>query len=31
VVKPVKVLFAEVKVGDAVTVTYDLKLMPVGP
>jgi len=25
------VLFAEVKVGDAVTVTYDLKLMPVGP
>jgi hypothetical protein len=31
VVKPVKVLFAEVKVGDAVTVNYDLKLVPVGP
>jgi hypothetical protein len=28
VVKPVKLLFAEVKVGDAVTVTYDLKLVP---
>lgn len=31
VVKPVKVLFAEVKVGDAVTVNYDLKLVPAGP
>ena len=31
VVKPVKVLFAEVKIGDAVTVTYDLKLVPAGP
>jgi hypothetical protein len=31
VVKPVKVLFAEVRVGDAVTVNYDLKLVPVGP
>jgi len=30
VVKPVKVLFAEVKVGDAVTVNYDLKLVPTG-
>src|SRR5262249_19199342 len=29
VTKPVKVLFAEVKVGDAVTVTYDLRLLPV--
>jgi len=31
VVKSVKVVFAEVKVGDAVTVNYDLKLVPVGP
>lgn len=31
VVKPTKVLFAEIKVGDAVTVTYDLKLVPVSP
>jgi len=31
VVKPVKVLFAEVKVGDAVTVSYDLKLVAAGP
>jgi len=29
VVKPTKVLFAEIKVGDAVTVTYDLKLVAV--
>ena len=29
VVKPTKVLFAEIKVGDAVTVTYDLRLVPV--
>ena len=28
VVKSVKVVFAEVKVGDAVTVNYDLKLVP---
>lgn len=28
VVKPTKVLFAEIKVGDAVTVTYDLRLQP---
>ena len=28
VVKPTKVLFAEIKVGDAVTVTYDLRLVP---
>ncbi len=31
VVKPTKVLFAEIKVGDAVTVTYDLRLVPVSP
>jgi len=31
VVKSTKVLFAEVSVGDAVTVTYDLKLLPAGP
>ncbi len=31
VVKPTKVLFAEIKVGDAVTVNYDLKLVPVAP
>jgi polyisoprenoid-binding protein YceI len=30
VVKSTKVLFAEVTVGDAVTVTYDLKLLPDG-
>jgi len=30
VVKSTKVLFAEVTVGDAVTVTYDLKLLPAG-
>jgi hypothetical protein len=29
VVKATKVLFAEIKVGDAVTVTYDLRLVPV--
>jgi len=29
VVKATKVLFAEIKVGDAVTVTYDLRLLPV--
>lgn len=29
VVKPTRVLFATVKVGDAVTVTYDLRLVPV--
>ena len=29
VVKAAKVLFAEIKVGDAVTVTYDLRLLPV--
>jgi hypothetical protein len=28
VVKPTKVLFAEIKVGDAVTVTYDLRFLP---
>jgi len=28
VVKPTRVLFAEIKVGDAVTVTYDLRLVP---
>jgi len=28
VVRPTKVVFAEIKVGDAVTVTYDLKLEP---
>lgn len=28
VVKPTKVLFATIKVGDAVTVTYDLRLLP---
>lgn len=31
VVKATKVLFAEIKVGDAVTVTYDLRLVPVLP
>ena len=31
VVKPTKVVFAEIKVGDAVTVTYDLKLVPAAP
>ncbi len=31
VVKSTRVLFAEVKVGDAVTVTYDLRLLPVSP
>ena len=31
VVKPVKVLFSEIKVGDAVSVTYDLRLVPVTP
>ncbi len=31
VVKPTKVLFAEIRVGDAVTVTYDLKLVPAPP
>jgi hypothetical protein len=31
VVKSTKVLFAEIKVGDAVTVTYDLRLVPVTP
>ena len=30
VVKSTKVLFAEIKVGDAVTVTYDLRLQPIG-
>jgi hypothetical protein len=30
VVKATKVLFAEIKVGDAVTVTYDLRLVPAG-
>jgi len=30
VVKSVKVLFAEIKIGDAVTVTYDLRLVPLG-
>jgi hypothetical protein len=29
VVKSTKVLFADIKAGDAVTVTYDLKLLPV--
>jgi hypothetical protein len=29
VVKATKVLFTEIKVGDAVTVTYDLRLLPV--
>src|SRR6478672_10385137 len=28
VVKATKVLFAEIKVGDAVTITYDLRLVP---
>ena len=28
VVKRTKVVFAEIKVGDAVTVTYDLRLVP---
>ena len=31
VVKATKVVFAEIKVGDAVTVTYDLKLVPAAP
>ncbi len=31
VVRPTKVLFAEIKVGDAVTVTYNLRLVPVSP
>ncbi|HZJ56403.1 MAG TPA: hypothetical protein VFD38_19830 [Myxococcaceae bacterium] len=31
VVKSTKVLFAEIKVGEAVTVTYDLRLLPVSP
>ena len=31
VVKATKVVFAEIKVGDAVTVTYDLRLLPVAP
>jgi len=31
VVKPTKVLFAEIKVGDAVTVTFDLRLVPASP
>jgi hypothetical protein len=31
VVKPVTVLFAEMKVGDAVTVNYNLRLVPAGP
>ena len=31
VVKPTRVLFAEIKVGDAVTVTYDLRLVPSAP
>jgi len=30
VVKPTKVLFADIKVGDAVTVTYDLRLVETG-
>ncbi|HUM10823.1 MAG TPA: YceI family protein [Myxococcaceae bacterium] len=30
-VRPTKVLFAEIKVGDAVTVTFDLRLIPVSP
>ena len=29
VVKATKVVFVEIKVGDAVTVTYDLRLLPV--
>jgi len=31
VVKSTKVLFSEIKVGDAVTVTYDLRLLPASP
>jgi hypothetical protein len=31
VVKSTKVLFAEITVGGAVTVTYDLRLVPVSP
>ena len=31
VVKATKVVFAEIKVGDAVAVTYDLRLLPVEP
>lgn len=31
VVKPTKVLFAEITVGNAVTVTYDLRLLPAQP
>jgi hypothetical protein len=31
VVKPVKVLFAEITIGNAVTVTYDLRLVPASP
>ena len=31
VVKPTKVLFAEIKIGDAVTVTFDLRLVPSSP
>ncbi|HET9155160.1 MAG TPA: hypothetical protein VFN91_00755, partial [Myxococcaceae bacterium] len=31
VVKPTKVLFAEITVGSAVTVTYDLRLLPASP
>jgi hypothetical protein len=31
VVKSTKVLFADIKVGDAVTVTYDLRLLPATP
>ena len=31
VVKPTKVLFAEITVGNAVTVTYDLRLVPASP
>jgi hypothetical protein len=31
VVKATKVVFAEIKVGDAVTVTYDLRLVPASP
>jgi len=31
VVKPIKILFSEIKVADAVTVTYDLRLVPASP
>jgi len=31
VVKATKVLFAEITVGSAVTVTYDLRLLPAAP